>query len=168
MKTEIEMKQMYFEEKNMVTGGHALEDHLFPSYQQWKVDYLKEYHQTHVTVSSEQADDIIEQAIKEADDQFVDIADDQEQQVVTQHSKPNIEQQHKSVTTVGKSTSNKTKTSHKKSHKCSSKSEKAQRLFDKYSHKERSWIIQRLQTQCGLTKHGANTYYYKMRKAASM
>lgn len=49
-----------------------------------------------------------------------------------------------------------------------SKAAKAQAIFDQFKNEKRSVLMEKLMTEAGLTKNGANTYIYNMRKKAGM
>lgn len=65
----------------------------------------------------------------------------------------------------GPVTSPKTRTSGPRT---DSKASKAQAIFDEFKGEKRSVLMDKLMEEVGLTRNGANTYIYNMRKAAGM
>lgn len=67
------MLEWYKEEKAIVIGDvnerTGLED--FPSFQEWKAEFQREYDENHVSVSSEEADAMFEQSVVEADAELI-------------------------------------------------------------------------------------------------
>lgn len=49
-----------------------------------------------------------------------------------------------------------------------SKASKAQAIFDEFKNEKRAVLMQKMMDEVGLTRNGANTYIYNMRKAAGM
>lgn len=64
-----DLLNLYKEEKAIVIGGPEVRTGLeyFPSFNKWKVDYTREYLETHETVSEEEADRIMDKVVADAE-----------------------------------------------------------------------------------------------------
>lgn len=80
MKSDAQLLELYKEEKALIVGGlnerTGLEE--FPSFKEWKLEYMKEYAETHDMdnpVSMEEAVAALEAEIEAGDDELLDEAD---------------------------------------------------------------------------------------------
>ncbi len=196
MKSNVDLLNQYKEEKALVIGSEeertGLED--FPTFKEWKAEYVKEYNETHVTVDVEDADAHFDQIVDEADEELealaAELSDDdvppEEEDEVTEEATPVAPKAKKPAAKKKRAPARK-KTVAKKApakraapkkaplkkkavgkKRASSKTAKAQKIFDRfYGKKTRAEIIEKFVAQCDLTANGAATYYQKMKKAAS-
>lgn len=191
MKSDVDLLNDYKAEKALVIGGPdertGLED--FPSFKEWKADYVKEYNETHQTVSVEEADAMFDAAVEEAeneleamavefDDESTETEDDEMEDVTAEApaapaevpAKPKRAAKKKVAAKKApakKTAAKKAPVKKKAATRANSKAAKAQTIFTKfYGKKTRAEIIEKFIAQAGLTANGAATYYQKMKKAA--
>lgn len=197
MKSNVDLLNQYKEEKALVIGSEeertGLED--FPTFKEWKAEYVKEYNETHVTVDVEDADAHFDQIVDEADEELEalaaelsddDVPPEEEDEDMTEAT-PAAPTAEKPAAPKKRAPARKKAAAKKKApakraaakkaplkkkavgkKRASSKTAKAQKIFDRfYGKKTRAEIIEKFVAQCDLTANGAATYYQKMKKAAS-
>jgi hypothetical protein len=193
MKSNAKLLDMYKVEKELIIGGDpdrasvleacdpwrqegsrtGLEP--FPTFAEWKAEYVKEYLNTHKNVSEEEADAILAAAVEEAEAELkaiMVVADEEIEPKVKPAVKAKAERKSvaKKKTPAKKKPATKKKVAKKSApakKKGSSKTDKAQKIFDRfYGRKTRAEIIEKFCAQCDLTANGAATYYQKFKKAA--
>lgn len=72
MRTELELFEMYKEEKSLIIGDFKTRTGLesFPDFKDWKREYLEDYFKLHVAVSKKEADRIMDEAVEAADEEL--------------------------------------------------------------------------------------------------
>lgn len=189
MKSDIDLLNLYKEEKTLVIGPEHLRTGLepFPTFKEWKLEYMKEYVETHDMdnpVSMEEAvkqleaeldeDDLLpEDDLKALVDEVGEVDEDDVEPVGEAPLEP-VEMKPE-VPTVRKRKVTKKSTTKKVAarKRPASKAKDAQKVFDRLypkvlaGKKARKDVIDELVAKVGLTANGAATYYQKMKKAAS-
>lgn len=152
MLNNIDLLNLYKEEKTLVIGRPEVRTGLeeFPSFAEWKEEYIREYNETHETVDINEADARAEAAIEEAEkaiDQFEELTkEDVVNEAIVQNIKP--------VKQAG------------------SKTELAREIFEQMYPQvlagtlKRKDVIQSFISDAGLTSAGASTYYQKFKSAS--
>lgn len=77
MKSDIDLLEMYRDEKSLVIGAVGIRTGLeaFPSFKEWKLEYMKEYAETHDMsnpLSMEEAVNALEKELNESGDDLLD------------------------------------------------------------------------------------------------
>ena len=189
MKSNADLLEQYKEEKALVIGDTdertGLED--FPSFQEWKAEYVREYNDTHETVTIDEADARADAAVDEAEAELAAVVEALQTEIeaelaAEEENTPDEENEMSETETTNESTTPETqkpkratrkkaplkKPVARKATRASSKTKKAQGIFDKfYGKKTRAEIIEKFIGQAELTANGAATYYQKFKKAAS-
>lgn len=191
MISDIDLLNRYKEEKALVIGSVEERTGLepFPTWKEWKAEYVKEYNETHVTVDVKEADAIMDAAVEEAEEELDAMVDEFDSETETEEeddmsdatpaatevpAKPKRVAK-KKVAAKKKAPRTKPVYATKKkvvakkapAKKPVSKASKARKIFDRfYGKKARAEIIEKFVGQAGLTANGAATYYQKMKKAA--
>lgn len=191
MLNNAELLAKYKEEKDLVCQGDPLEEHRFPTFRAWKVDYVREYLETHQTVSVELADKIMEAAQTEADVELLLATISSKEKDMTDETTTVTEPTEAAVTgTVNatetaaetaaetpteapkaaakgkgkKATTKKAAAKPAAAPKPESKMSKARKIFEKYyGKKTRAEVIKLFISDAGCTANGAATYYQKMK-----
>lgn len=167
MRTELELFEMYKEEKAIVIGDFktrtGLED--FPSFRDWKREYLEDYFRLHVAVSKKEADRIMDEAVSAADTELeamlkremkVDPKKDRKAKVQTVKRAPRVK---KAATKAATKTSKGTGTK-----RTVNKAAITRDIFTSmYGTSSRKDVIAKF-VEAGLTPAGASTYYQKWKK----
>lgn len=190
MKSDIDLMNLYKEEKALVIGSLAertgLED--FPSYKEWKLEYMKEYAETHDMknpVSMEEAVRLLEAELDDEDDDLLPDEDlallanthepPDEEDNMTEEATTNTKPEPATTNTPTKPKRAAKKVAAKKvaaKKRPPSKASAAQKVFDRLypkvltGKKARKDVITELTENVGLTANGAATYYQKMLTAA--
>lgn len=144
-----ELLQMYKEEKAAIVdpifGGE------FPTFPEWKAEYVKEYNENHVTVT-----------VKEADrhfDDLVDALEDAEAEVDGEaKTKPAVATKRKRGRPKNSERVVKVKKVKKIDH--------AHAIFTEMAGAKRKDVVARFVAEVGLTANGASTYYQKFRSGS--
>lgn len=196
MRSNLELLEMYKEEKALIIGGPevrtGLED--FPSFGEWKSDYLADYQSTHQTVSVEEADAqfdaIVEEAENELETLVIEITDDETEteevndmtdEAVINNVEPTeaemndaspaekpAEKPKRARKEKVQAEKGAVKRPRKKAEK--SKASEARKVFNRMypkvleGKKARKDVIAQFIEKCGLTANGASTYYQKLKK----
>lgn len=189
MLNNAELLSKYKEEKNLVCQGDPLEEHRFPTFRAWKVDYVREYLETHQTVSVELADKIMEAAQTEADVELLLATINSEETKMTDETTTPVAEPTEPVVTDAvnaaeaetsietpkaaakgkKATTKKAAAKPAAAPKPESKMSKARKIFEKhYGKKTRAEVIKLFINEVGCTANGAATYYQKMKSELSV
>lgn len=167
--------EKYREEKSIVIGGPDERTGLetYQSFKEWKAQYVREYLETHRTVSVTEADAEIADDLKTLDP---------EEDITTMNEETTVSTEEETAATETPETLDKPaakprkkaaatkKTTAKKAtaKKGPTKTDKARKIFDKfYGKKTRKEIIEKFVAQADLTPAGAATYYQKFRTEAN-
>lgn len=192
MKSDIELLEMYKEEKALVIGSPSERTGLepFPSFKEWKAEYVKEYAETHdidnpMTMEEAVAaieaelgneligDDLLDEEDLEAakavvqpteeEDEMTEAATEAATEAVTE--KATVTSTKKPKSAKGKATAT--------TAAAPSKASKAREIFNKLypqvieGKKARKDVIAAFVDKAGLTAAGASTYYQKFKKSYS-
>lgn len=195
MKSDIDLLNLYKEEKTLVIGPMHLRTGLedFPSFKEWKLDYMKEYAETHDMDNPVSMEDAVKLLEAELDVEVDDILPEEDLAVLTATETPETHDEEDTMTDeatnaaevlVGPETApevnaeapvkakrtKKTATKKVKAEKRPpSKAGEAQKVFDRLyprvveGKKARKDVIEELVSKVGLTANGAATYYQKMK-----
>jgi hypothetical protein len=174
MRTDLELFEMYKEEKALIVGDFQTRTGLepFPTFKEWKKEYTKDYLETHQTVSIKDADKIMDSLVDEASDQIeewekllnVTKTDSTKR---TEKVKARKEKKMKKATSVKNpkaKTSNSTKTQvNRKNNKAAASRETFNKMYPDVlaGTIKRKDVIEVFVNKVGLTPAGASTYYQK-------
>lgn len=185
MKSDIDLLNLYKEEKELVIGPQHLRTGLepFPTFKEWKLAYMKEYAETHDMDNPLSMEEAVKQLEAELDDDddllpeedlaalvAVDMTmPEEEEPTVTEEATVEAPVEAPSKPKRAKAAPKRMKAAPRPP----SKAKDAQKVFDRMypkvltGKKARKDIIDALVEKVGLTANGAATYYQKMKKAAS-
>lgn len=170
MKSEIDLFNMYQEEKAAMIGSKETRTGLehFPTYKEWRDQYVVEYNETHETVTTKEADERMDKIVED-EFEFLDQQDNSASKGKSNRS--SVKKSGKKVKQATAMLKRSVKTGTKertvvKTKRDNSKLAKAQNIFSAdFGKKTRAEIIGKFIDDVGLTANGAATYYQKMKKA---
>ena len=153
MKNNEQLLKLYKEEKAMVIGSVHKRTGLetYPSFPEWKNDYITEYRATHsLHLTEKEAEHLMDTTVEQADLELSKMD-------VTFEATPVETPTRKKPGPHGPSTTK------------ISKNTLASRIFaEHYGNVSRAVILARFLSELGLTANGASTYYQKFKKAADI
>lgn len=191
MKSDLDLLEMYKEEKAIVIGGPNERTGLepFPSFKEWKLEYMKEYIETHDMDNPMSMEDAVAALEAELGDELIDdeLLDEEDLEAVKAIVQPEDEEdkmteateatetpvKEPTVTKTEKPKAAKGKAAAKSVAKAPSKASEAQKIFNKMypqvvdGKKARKDVIEAFVSKAGLTANGASTYYQKFKKSYS-
>ena len=191
MKSTAQLLQDYKDEKTLVIGPEHLRTGLedFPSFKEWKLEYMKEYALTHDMdnpMSMEDAVAALEAELEADDDELIPDEDlkalaadtpetPEEENDMTEETTPAAEATEAPADTKPAAKPKRKPAAKKKvaaKKRPPSKAKEAEKVFAKLypkvveGKKARKDVIDEFVTKVGLTANGAATYYQKLKKAA--
>jgi len=163
----------YKEEKSLIVGDDLFET--FPTFREWKGEYVREYVQTHRTVPVDLADILMDHIQRQADVELIQLTerDTNMSKKSTSESENKTEQY---MNKFMKNVNNENTTSNKKSTAKKSgegrdlsncKTTKCRKIFSThFGKKSRKEIVEMFIRDGGTTENGAKTYYQNFKKKA--
>ena len=170
MRTNLELITMYKEEKDLIIGTVDVRTGLepFPTFKEWKQEYIADYMATHKVVDIKEADKYFDKVVEEAED-VLDMSD------VKDADAPKAKKQKATVTPITKAKKSVTKSTKgtgvkRKVNKAAEARSYFESVIDelKAGTMKRKNVIAHFVDQLGLTSSGASTYFQKFRKEFSM
>lgn len=163
-RNDLLLKQ-YRQEKNLIVGDDLFEN--FPTFQEWKREYVEEYNQTHQTVPVVLADKMMDHIVTEADVELIKLTN--RSKVMSKNKSENNSNQIGEYTEKFMNNINNSDQSNKKNKKTTvkkdSKAGKCREIFyQNFGQKSRGEIVKLFIRDGGMTENGAKTYYQNFKK----
>lgn len=188
MKSNAELLKLYTEEKDLVIGTKESRTGLeeFPSFGEWKQEYVREYDETHQTVDVKEADAMFDREVEMVEDELVNLVTElatenetnpDEDDDMTNEATNTVDNETPTAPATpkaqkpakkGSKTPKAAKPAVKKE---PSKADAARKVFSQMypkvleGKKARKDVIAAFVEKAGLTQAGASTYYQKMKKS---